>query len=345
MKPKLLFICNWRTDSYGSTVGLFNQAKLTASVLQHCGLADAEAIRVPDSNFIDREVHNRRPDVVIIEALWVPPYKFEQLFPLHPNVRWVVRVHSNTPFLAIEGIAFPWLYGYTDAVQGLVDITGNNARLVSDLQDTIPARVSLLPNLYPFLHSEHRAPRVYRPHLDVGCFGAIRPLKNQLLQGVAAIEFGTRLNVPIHFHINAGRVEQGGQSVLKNLRAVFENCPPHQLVEHPWYEYADFRDVVKTMDLGMQVSLTETFNVVTADFVSLGVPVVTSTEVEWMPWLCKALDATDTSTIVRALMQVYGLRNLGLTWLSASCLRRYNKRSLALWKHYLKRLSHTFREP
>jgi hypothetical protein len=54
--------------------------------------------------------------------------------------------------------------------------------------------------------------------LDVACFGAIRPLKNQLMQGVSAIRCAESIHKTLRFHINASRAEQKGDNVLKNLR-------------------------------------------------------------------------------------------------------------------------------
>jgi len=45
-------------------------------------------------------------------------------------------------------------------------------------------------------------------------------------------------------------------------------------------EHNDFIRVVKSMDIGMQVSLSESFNIVAADFVSNGVPLVGSPDIE-----------------------------------------------------------------
>jgi hypothetical protein len=52
------------------------------------------------------------------------------------------------------------------------------------------------------------------------------------------------------------------------------------------------------MDLCMQVSMTETFNVTTADAVAEGVPSVVSPAIEWAPDYWKA-DPDDLSEIVR----------------------------------------------
>ena len=120
--------------------------------------------------------------------------------------------------------------------------------------------------------------------MNIGCFGAVRLLKNQLNQAIAAISWARKNDSRMKFHINVGR-EEGPQAtnVLKALRALFGSTKHCELVEHSWYSHEDFLRVVKGMDLVSQVSFTETFNIVTADAVTCKVPVLVSDEVSWLP--------------------------------------------------------------
>jgi hypothetical protein len=319
---------------------LVNQARLTAKALEKAGIAHTKVVRVHDSNGIDREVHHYRPDYVMIEAIWAPPYKMRELVKLHPNVIWNIRIHSNMPFFATEGIAFPWAYEYL-TISDKIHISANHPKIVSDLNTVLPTSVYHLPNIYGVKHGilpfvEDLATGIsslLKRHIDIGCFGAIRPLKNHVVQAIAAIQFGNDIGKPIRFHINAGRVEQYGENILKNLRAVFAHNEPHELVEHGWYEYDEFLDVVKKMEIGMQVSLTETFNIVTADFVSHHVPVVVSKEVDWLPIDCQVSDATDASSIASTLQEVY--MNPGQAAENRLALIEYDESSLEFWEAYL----------
>jgi len=124
--------------------------------------------------------------------------------------------------------------------------------------------------------------------ISIGCFGALRPLKNHLQQAIWAMMFADKIGKHLEFHINRSEFEKDESSpVLKNLHSLFSSTP-HTLVEHPWVEHDEFLKLVKTMDLGLQMSFTETFNIVTADFVYCGVPIVVSDEIDWMNFLYKA---------------------------------------------------------
>jgi hypothetical protein len=106
----------------------------------------------------------------------------------------------------------------------------------------------------------------------------------------------------------------------------------HKLVVHEWVNHKDFIKLVKTMDIGMQVSYSETFNIVAADFISQGVPVVISKE---LPWGREGIaDCSDVNNISNTLIETWfnSRRNIvknvdGLTcYLDASTLN---------WKQFL----------
>lgn len=304
-KPKLLFLVKQRqvgpySYSHGAS-GLYNSARFVVMMLAKEDFA-VDIVTCVDGNSIDKEVHDRRPDIVFVEAYWVTPAKFAELQKLHPKVKFVVRNHSKPPFLATEGVAFKWTLEYlrqgvavafnsweaTAAFDALARIHGLSAN-----------DVICLPNYYAF--DDFEAPRGKKPgFIDVGCFGAIRPLKNHVNQAFAALRVAADKNETLRFHVNATRIEgNGADNVLKSLRAMFEGSP-HTLVEHPWLDHADFLLLMQKMNACMQVSYTETFNVVSADAVVMNVPVVRSPEIDWLRGFPEA-DPNDIDSIVASL--------------------------------------------
>ena len=105
MSARVLFILKRRQDynaivhsHVGLSTGLYNSAKFMDDMLQANGV-ERKLVVVADNNCIDREVTQYKPTHVIIEALWVVPQKFTVLQKLHPNVKWIIRVHSEIPFI------------------------------------------------------------------------------------------------------------------------------------------------------------------------------------------------------------------------------------------------------
>lgn len=343
-KPKVLFILKFRHQynnqekSILKHSGLFNSATFVQKMLVQNGY-QADLIQVIDNNDIDREVTLHKPDVVIIEALWVVPEKFTVLQKLHPNVKWIIRLHSELPFLANEGIAIDWINKYVQHPNVFVSL--NSDRTFRDVKNyfnafsdkTLQHKLVYLPNYYPT--QKHAVPaKIFKKGdtIHIGCFGAIRPMKNQLLQAVAAIQYAEERKLKCAFHINASRLESKGEEVLKNLRALFAPLKgKHTLVEHEWLDRTDFLRLIRSMDLGLQLSLSETFNIVSADFVSQDVPIVTSHEVRWMPKYFTA-DATDIKSILAAIKRVTWY-DRHFIWLETQwrAMKKYVNTSQRVW--------------
>lgn len=349
---KTLFILKKRGNNYQSdytnmsgtlSSGLYNSVRFVDDMLNDHGV-HSHVVEVTDNNDIDREVTKHRPDVVIIEAIWVVPAKFEVLRKLHPNVEWIIRIHSEVPFISSEGNALDWIFGY--AAQHKVLIAANTEKMENDLKNMLAARyepdhidskVMFLPNYYKEKHMDYCPDDRYSHHntLNIGCFGAIRPLKNQLIQAMAAIEYARLHERRLKFHINGSRIEHGN-NVLRNIRNLFANIDSEQyeLVEHSWLMHADFLELVSHMDVGLQVSFSETFNIVAADFVSRDVPIVTSPEISWLTKVSHA-DTTSIPSIVGAIGRSLAISGFIAT-LNKMKLHEFNHDSEHVWLKYFK---------
>lgn len=351
MKPfRALFLCKLQHD-YGQyhdhtfSSGLFQSALFVANMFLAHGI-EAKVVQVVDNNSIDREVALYKPTHVFIEALWVVPEKFAILTKLHPTVKWITRLHSNTPFIAQEGIATDWLSRYLDfGPQMFINCNGQEMceslgyyltaryELVRDnfgQRVNVAERLSFLPNFYPVTPlpvggcEEHD-----KRSVDIGCFGAVRVLKDQLIQAIAAIQFAEDYGKNLRFHINATRVE-GGNQPLKNLRNLFKQQVRHELVEHSWLPHADFLALVRSMDLGMQVSFSETFNICAADFANECVPIVVSPEIPWANWMFAA-SPTSSRDIVAKLKKLWRFRRANVAYLNKLSLTRYAREAERRW--------------
>lgn len=329
-RPRVLFLLKKNLSSGGSTgtgAGLKNSCKFLAQALDNHHLVKDVKVQIcVDGNSVDREVTRYRPDLCIIEAFWVTPEKLAEVQKLHPKVVFVVRVHSNIPFLAHEGIAVDWMKKY-EAIPGVV-VAFNNLNTANDFCGILFMPI-YLPNVY---EAEFDRLRPTKGVIDIGCFGAIRGFKNQLNQAVAAIKYANKTGNIIRFHINATRVEQSSIGVVKNLRALFEGTR-HSLVEHSWMTHENFTDVIKKMDIGLQVSFTESFNIISADFIYSGVPMVVSPEVSWMNSQAK-VSPTSAAQIANKIEKVLQRKAAYLKKAQGS-LKRYNASAISVWKDFL----------
>ncbi len=337
-KTQVLFILKKKMTSGGSynhvstSSGLFNSAKFVVDMLNANHKRSAMVV-VNDNNDIDRELTKYKPKFCVIEALWVVPEKFEVLQRLHPKVKFIVRVHSEIPFLAIDGIAIEWIKEYL--VQGIF-VSFNSSRTNKDFQNLYPFaknQIVYLPNYYPVTRGRDYCYN-YTNFLEVGAFGSIRPLKNFLIQAVAAMRLADEMDRTLIFSINAERVEQGGDPNLRNIRALFAESN-HILKEYPWLPHTEFLKIVQRQDLGMQMSFSESYNIVSADFVNNNIPMVTSKEVEFISSFFQA-DPTSVDDIVQKMKLALKSSKWGLQSLNKRLLKTSSKESEKTWLKLLK---------
>jgi hypothetical protein len=196
-------------------------------------------------------------------------------------------------------------------------------------------KVVYMPNFYPqdYVTKPFNKDKYW---VDVACFGAVRPLKNHMLQAVAALKFARKIGKQLRFHINSGRIEMKGDPVMNNLRGFFQHLADegHQLVGHEWTPREEFLKLCATMDIGMQCNFSETFNIVSADLISQGVPIVGSSEI---PWASSWFNArpTESDEIADRLVRTYNRPKLNV-WLNQKQLTSYTNQTLKIWKEYFK---------
>lgn len=334
-------------DGYGLPSGLANSARFVCEFFQRVGWT-AALVHVVDGNAIEHEIVKFGPAMVVIEALWVTPEKLAELARRYPNVKFIVRVHSELPFLVNEGMAMQWLIEYCQYEH--VYVAFNSARTYGDFLHVAEHRaqadhVLYLPNYYPIRKKTRSKKWKVRfgcsDVIRLGCFGALRPMKNQLTQAIAAIAFAKKHELCLEFHINATRFDdENALPVLKNIRALFARMDQtyFRLVEHPWLAHEDFMRLVGTMDMGLQMSLTESFNNVSADFTHAGVPVIVSPQIAWMPALYHA-DPTSVLSIVAAMERVMQ-HSTYFAWMNLPQrkLRKIVKKNAAQWLTVLRKL-------
>jgi hypothetical protein len=323
MSAKILFILKRREDydpakhtAKGLSTGLLNSASFVVDCLAEEGKDVALEVAI-DNNCIDRLVTKHKPSHVIIEALWVVPSKFDVLRKLHPHVEWIIRLHSETPFIAGEGIAMNWIADYITHPNVYIGI--NAPRVMEEMKSYLRAKfgsskdigklVVYLPNSYPREYKKAKGIDYSKEAIDISCFGAVRPLKNHLVQALAALTFAQKIGKNLNFHINSERLEMNGSAVLNNIKGMFEQLADtnYRLICHGWKSRDEFLQLCGQMDIGMQVSFSETFNIVGADHISQGVPIVGSAEIPWYikPILNEPCRPAYSAEIVRDLEFAY----------------------------------------
>jgi len=97
------------------------------------------------------------------------------------------------------------------------------------------------------------------------------------------------------------------------------------LVEHGWLPHDQFLKLIASMDVLLQVSFSETFNIVAADAVVQNVPIVVSDEIFWASTFAKT-DFNNSRDICEKIDQVINWKRI-INPLNLKGLRNYNRKS------------------
>lgn len=330
--PFTLFILKSRQD-YGNTShnnSLAISAGMIAQMLKLNGHPSAVA-EAKDQNHVQALVTQFAATTVIIEAIWITPQKMQQLQADNPEVKWVVRVNSEVPFLAAEGNSISWIFAYL--VHGAT-VAFNSEVALHDFKtlfaDTLfppGGQMAYLPNYYK--PQSVLPPGGISTHIKVGCFGAVRQLKNQLLQAFAAVAYGRVKQRPVSFYMNDGKVEPGNEGIIPAVRSALSETG-NELILNPWLGHKEFLTLVREMDICLQVSVSESFSGSSADAVSVGVPLVGSHAVRWLPGVSQ-VDANSMDAIVAGMLRA----GEGTVAANHQALQRYSLMSISIWSQFL----------
>lgn len=272
---------------------------------------------------------------IILEAPWISAMEMSKLMAEYPSVHFVVRCHSQIGFLQVEPGAIRIIRDLLVLQEGSLNLTlaANSHKLASFLESTYTGKCLYLPNLYDLerVHRKRDTDHGSRHKLRIGSFGALRIMKNHTTAAAAAMEIAERRRCDLEFWISVNR-EEHGKGVLQSIRNMFEGVHWAKLVEHPWEEWPKFRRTIAHMDLCIQVSFSETFNICTSDGCAEGVPSVTSSAIEWVPsnWHADADSVEDIVQVGTALLSDPYAAEQGLKALTKFC-----KDGTERWLSYL----------
>jgi hypothetical protein len=208
----------------------------------------------------------------------------------------------------------------------------NNREFTEALSAAMDFKFTYLPNIITFIEPEEDYSEE-KPFMKIGCFGALRLLKNQCFQAICAIQAADELGKKLYFHITPN-TEEKDDPVLANLKELFKRGR-HELVIHNWMPNGKFMALIKKMDIGMQLSYTESFNIVASDFVNNNKLILVSEAIDWLPPRLRT-STTDYKEVVRKLVFLYRNRNSEfLKGMARAALFIHNVRAIDEWRDYL----------
>jgi glycosyltransferase involved in cell wall biosynthesis len=212
----------------------------------------------------------------------------------------VLSIHSTLCNLQAEEGVYARLLSWARRYPELL-LTCPSAREVKGMNALLPIRCLYLPNTYACRTEEQAVlsnieMRFRRVRRRVSIFCAYRPLKNMATQ-IAAVALAAR-EIPLELHLLEG---PGNNPLYRSVQALTEGLP-FPVVYHASMTNEACRRLAGEMDLGLQVSLSETFSYVACEHMMGGVPVVGSSSVPYATLIADYSDVTDIAAkIVTAL--------------------------------------------
>lgn len=274
---------------------------------------------------------------VIVFAPWVPTHDLYQLVRYHTEVEFSVLIHSNVGFLQADPNGMRNLREDIDLEMAVANfrLAGNCSRFTEWIKRAYNAPCLHLPNLYDVRQACALPRRAGQGAcggpIRIGCFGAPRVQKNFVSGVAAALEMATILRRDTEIWVSSGRPE-GNHTLFNAMQQMVQGVKWAKLVQNTWEPWPRFRHTIAHMDLLIQPSYTESFNIVTADGIAEGVPSVVSHAIDWAPhrWKAEVDDVQDIARVGISLLQDVHSAAEGM-----QALTHYVHHGIALWKHYL----------
>jgi hypothetical protein len=291
-----------------SHIGLGVAALNNQKILRALGLKVDVLPAVSSKDLVDSLAKESRTHVVV-SALWFPTADIQAMCHQYSDTAFFVNCHSNVGFLQADTNGITLLRQAINLQQAThnFSVAGNTRRFCEWLSASFGTDCQYLPNCY-YLDSHTPTWHVFDHNpgqqLRIGIFGAIRPLKNMLTGAAAALEVSRQLRRPLELWVSGGRTEGGGQTIVNAIQAMLAGLPGVDLRISNWTEWPDFRRLIGQMHLLLQPSYTESFNMVTADGICVGVPSVCSDAIDWVPkyWIAPSDDPVNVAeTAIRVL--------------------------------------------
>lgn len=274
---------------------------------------------------------------VVTSAPWITTDTLRKTANLYPEVTFACNVHSNIGFLQTDPTSIKRIREEIDLEQWTHNfhIAGNSERYCEAMTDMYRVPCTFLPNMY-YLDDTNNTGHVNiwtGGTLRVLIGGAPRAQKNVTTGAAGAVIAARELGAPLELWLNSGR-NDGGEAtrILNAVRAMTDGLPNVTVKYLPWSSWPDFRRFAATVHIGVQMSTTETYNIVTADLASQGVPSIVAPSITWAPTEWYA-DVDHASDVGRRMIQVLLDPRSGRRGLQALADR--NALCLTAWKRYL----------
>lgn len=254
-----------------------------------------------DDNELLNIIRDIESKVIILQA---PTFSYQTLLEILKYGREInLVIHSTISFLQVEEEAF-------EKVQKILAIKDRKFSISNPCQYEVEGfrayagcDVFYLPNTFNneidniekilFERVENHADEKLR----VGLFCAYRPFKNIMTQLTACVLLQNKMGIPVE--VNMFRPIQSNPIYRSVLQLI--NNTNLCVKFHEQCSNRDFYKILQEIDVGMQVSYSETFSYVICEHMMFGTPTVSSTTV---PFANKIVEFNNAVSIANGMLEL-----------------------------------------
>ncbi len=244
----------------------------------------------------DKWIEETAPRVIVLSAFIVRPFDLDALARKFKRVTFLQRCHSNLAWL------FQSREDFHSAAE-TIRVSKDQGNVVYSLVCEREAKawsaagvpVACVPNVWSGGFAEHGRDALRDPAtVNLSAFFAVRLLKDPAGHVMAAANVNAYRPARLHMQLDRSDSPAYGEQVKRV--AALTHCP---VAAHPYRAHdAYLKWLGDTVDVGLQLSLTESFNYVALEHLALGIPCVTSRAVEFSPWRVDAEDYQGAAAVI-----------------------------------------------
>lgn len=239
----------------------------------------AACVTLPSPARLEQLIEELRPRLIINRAVLIDLDVTERLARQYPRVKFVAVNHSSIAHFATTPDIWRKHWAYFRLAEQLPNCylaTPDERNLQAALRPDIAGKLVWLPN--PVRMTDW-TPRSMGEPPTVSLIAAGRPMKNLPTQ-LLAYGLASRAR-PMRLLVST----RGG--IASMLR---EACHHLQIDAEfaDWQDWPEYQERLQSIDIGLQVSHTESFNYVALEHMLAGVPVVGSSAIRYLPGFCQA---------------------------------------------------------
>lgn len=261
---------------YGKDTGVSVSSKHLSQILKSNNITNVIEFYKNDEELLNI-VDSIRSDIIILQT---PAFSYETLIKILEKGRIVnLAIHSTITYMQAEEGVFDKFIKFASIHNKNFSISNPCIKEIEGFKTYLPANFVYLPNLYSYtidskeIIKEKINSRCKNQYYKIGLFCEYRPFKNLLTQ-LTAISIAAK-KIPVELHLIKPNVENQVYKYVQTLTSMMN----FKTVWHEQCANDKLNQIIDEMNLGMQVSYTETFSYVIFEHMVKGVPTIGSSEV------------------------------------------------------------------